>query len=189
MAFSLLHRRNLPILLLPLLCGCAQFLSAVMVSAPNRLNPFASNAKLSPPARQALGIDQQLRVKVGPPDADLSVSIADAPDPVSRGANITYSIQLTNGGPDPAANASLSISTPPNTTFVSFSAPGGWTVMAPSPGGTGTVTATNPSVAVGMQSFSLVVQVNPAVPGGTVITGTVTVSSTTSARAAIRRSR
>jgi pimeloyl-ACP methyl ester carboxylesterase len=77
MAFSPLHRRNLPILLLPLLCGCAQFLSAVMVSAPNRLNLFTTNAKLSPPARQMLGIDQELRVKVGPPEADLSVSIIE----------------------------------------------------------------------------------------------------------------
>jgi pimeloyl-ACP methyl ester carboxylesterase len=48
-----------------------------MVSAPNRLNPFASNARLSPAARRVRGIDQELRVKVGPPEADLSVLIIE----------------------------------------------------------------------------------------------------------------
>src|SRR5262245_32247526 len=58
--------------------GCAPFLGGLMVSAPNRLNPLAGARSTMPPAaRRVLGIDQQIRVKVGPPEAMLNVSVIE----------------------------------------------------------------------------------------------------------------
>jgi pimeloyl-ACP methyl ester carboxylesterase len=57
--------------------GCARLLGNAMVRTPFQVNPFASQASLSPPARDLLGIDQQFRVDVGPPEASLSVSVID----------------------------------------------------------------------------------------------------------------
>ncbi|HEX8172891.1 MAG TPA: hypothetical protein VF824_20320 [Thermoanaerobaculia bacterium] len=42
--------------------------------------------------------------------ADLGVTLTDSPDPVASGATVTYSVALTNGGPDAAANTLLSFS-------------------------------------------------------------------------------
>jgi uncharacterized repeat protein (TIGR01451 family) len=111
--------------------------------------------------------------------ADLVVSKTDAPDPVSAGSTITYTITLTNSGGAAAASVSLTDVVPSNTTFASFTAPGGWTPSTPSVGGTGTVSATNPSLAAGgTATFTLVVTVGAGVAGGTVITNTA--SATTS---------
>src|SRR5262249_16453810 len=58
-------------------------------------------------------------------------------------------------------------------------APAGWNVTTPPVGGTGTITATNPSIAVSSpQVFTIVVKVNANTTGG-VINNTATVSSST----------
>ena len=71
--------------------------------------------------------------------------------------------------------------TPPNATFQSISAPVGWACVAPSVGGTGTITCTD-SGALGVggantANFSLVLQVNALTPSGTTITETATASA------------
>jgi len=112
--------------------------------------------------------------------ADLSVTNADSPDPVSAGGNITYTINVANNGPSDAASVTLSDTVPANTTFVSFSAPAGWTPSTPAVGGTGTVTATKASLAsAGTAPFTLVVKVSNSANGSTVITDTATISATT----------
>src|SRR5947209_10996941 len=64
--------------------------------------------------------------------ADLSVTKADSPDPVNTGSNLTYTITVTNNGPDTAANASWSDTLPLGTTFVEpLSTPGGWSCSTP----------------------------------------------------------
>ncbi len=70
---------------------------------------------------------------------------------------------------------------PTGTTFVSFTAPAGWTATTPPVGGTGQVDVSNTllTVAAGAQVFTLVVQIAPATPNGTVITNTATVTSET----------
>ncbi|MDQ6800599.1 MAG: DUF11 domain-containing protein [Acidobacteriota bacterium] len=111
--------------------------------------------------------------------ADLVITKSDSPDPVSAGSSITYTIVVTNNGSAAAASVSLSDAVPPNTTFAAFTAPAGWTPSAPPVGGTGTVTATNPSLAAGgSATFSLVVTVNGGVAGGTAITNTANVTTT-----------
>src|SRR5581483_3972249 len=48
---------------------------------------------------------------------DLSVTKTDSPDPVAAGANLTYTITLTNGGGDDAFFVNLTDTIPTNTTF------------------------------------------------------------------------
>ena len=82
--------------------------------------------------------------------ADLLVVKIDSPSPVGPEQNLTYTITVTNGGSSDAQNLSLSDTLPANTTLVSFTVPAGWTrtdVVAV--GGTGTVTATAPTLASG----------------------------------------
>ncbi len=79
LAVSLRHKLGV----IPVCCvllaisGCASLLSGIMVSAPNRFHPLGSKNLMSPPERKLLGVDQQFRVEVGPPEASLAVSIVE----------------------------------------------------------------------------------------------------------------
>jgi uncharacterized repeat protein (TIGR01451 family) len=117
---------------------------------------------------------------VGTAFADLSVTKTDIPDPVEAGENVTYTITLTNAGPSDAQNVSLTDAIPANTTFVSFTAPAGFAVVAPPVGGTGTVTATAATFVEGaLATFTLVVNVNASTLEGATLTNTATASSAT----------
>jgi uncharacterized repeat protein (TIGR01451 family) len=54
-----------------------------------------------------------------PPTADLSVTKTDAPDPVTVGSNLTYTVTVTNNGPDAATGVTLTDALPAGVTFVS----------------------------------------------------------------------
>ena len=58
--------------------------------------------------------------------ADLALSTAAAPAVVLAGNNITYTQTVTNNGPGPASAVNFTEAIPANTTFVSVSAPAGW---------------------------------------------------------------
>ena len=110
--------------------------------------------------------------------ADLSITNAASPDPVTAGNNITYTQVVTNNGPSAADNAVLAEAVPSNTTFVSLSAPSGWTCTTPAVGSTGNVVCTDLSMAGSTAAtFSLITKVNTGTANGTVITNTATVSS------------
>jgi uncharacterized repeat protein (TIGR01451 family) len=53
--------------------------------------------------------------------ADLSVAKADSPDPVTEGEDVTYTITVTNNGPDAATSVLLTDTLPAGVTFVSAS--------------------------------------------------------------------
>ena len=50
------------------------------------------------------------------------------------GANLTYSITLTNNGPNAAQSVTLTDAVPANTTFISFTSPAGWVNTAETAG-------------------------------------------------------
>jgi uncharacterized repeat protein (TIGR01451 family) len=53
------------------------------------------------------------------PSADLAVGIADAPDPVTIGQNLVYTITVTNNGPSTADAVMVTNPTPTGLTFLS----------------------------------------------------------------------
>lgn len=115
-------------------------------------------------------------------EANLAVQITnDTPDPVAPNQNITYTIDLSNGGID-ADSVDVEDNVPANTTFVSAAilSGTGWSITAPSPGATGKVTFSKSLVASAEAAqFSLVVHVNAATPNGTTISNTAKAATTT----------
>lgn len=112
---------------------------------------------------------------VGAP-ADLAV-VKTGPASANASTLISYTITVTNNGPNPAINAALSDTIPAGTTFSSLVSPGGWSCSTPAVNGTGTVTCTNSSMAVGSAVFTL----NVNGPAGTAtVSNTATVSSASS---------
>jgi uncharacterized repeat protein (TIGR01451 family) len=100
-----------------------------------------------------------------------------------QGQNLTYTLTVSNAGPDAASSASLPDVLPAGTTFVSFVQTSGpaATLTTPPVGGTGTVIATLATLASGATAtFALTANVNAATPAGTIITNTATVTSITS---------
>ncbi len=49
--------------------------------------------------------------------ADLSVTVTDSPDPVLQGNDVTYTVTVTNGGPDPAVGVTVTDQIPLSVTF------------------------------------------------------------------------
>jgi len=91
---------------------------------------------LTPIGETGLGILPEIQgVAAYPPhvctNADLPLAMTAAPDPVQAGSNVTYSITLTNNGPD-AASTTITDVLPPETTFFSCSATAGGVCGTPS---------------------------------------------------------
>lgn len=108
--------------------------------------------------------------------ADLSVSQAATPDPVSVGQQLTYLVTVKNNGPDAAYNASLTANMPETVTFVSCAATGGGNCE----GDGNNRSVPLPPLAKGASvTITLVVIVNNSVAEGTLIENTVTIKSPT----------
>ena len=114
------------------------------------------------------------------PSADLSVTTSDAPDPVSAGGTITYTLTVANAGPSVASGVQVTDVLPLAATFVSAIGPAGWTLTTPAVGASGTVTAAKAAMAVG-ESAAISVAVRAPVEAAT-LTNTATVAATEFAR-------
>jgi hypothetical protein len=79
-----------------------------------------------------------------PRETDLSLGLADAPDPVMALTPLTYSIAVQNLGPAPALAVSVAVDLPAGVVFASTGG-AGWTCAETS----GVVTCTRPGLAVG----------------------------------------
>jgi large repetitive protein len=108
--------------------------------------------------------------------ADLAVTKSAAPATVAAGGNITWTIGVTNNGPNDATNVTLSDTLPANTTFVSLNQTSGPTFNCTTGA---TVTCTIATLTAGTSaSFTLVAQTSPSTPAGTISnTATVTAAS------------
>jgi uncharacterized repeat protein (TIGR01451 family) len=114
--------------------------------------------------------------------ADLAVTASPVSTNVPQGGTISYTITVTNNGPNSAAAPSVSTSTPTGTTFASITPQSGWTCgTKPTVGGTGTVTCTDgSSMGLTTATFTLVVTVpTTATVGSKITANAVTVSSST----------
>ena len=113
------------------------------------------------------------------PTADLSVT-KTAPTSVSTGSTLTYTLGVVNALNDAAESVTLTDPLPPGTTFQSLAAPAGWACATPDVGATGDVVCTTASLAPqSSATFTLAVDVDCALPNGTNITNTATVTSAT----------
>jgi uncharacterized repeat protein (TIGR01451 family) len=94
-------------------------------------------------------------------NADLAAGLSVQPTTASPGALLTYTATVTNAGPDAAASPRISMGVPGGTTFVSVSAPAGWTCVKPSSSGSSSVSCTGPNLAAGASaSITIVVRVD-----------------------------
>lgn len=109
---------------------------------------------------------------------NVSVTNADAPDPVDVASNITYTQAITNSSTTtPAVNLTFDENIPANTTYQSIAIPTGWTCPTlPTVGGTGAIACTAAALAANtMSTFTVMVQVNSTVASGSTITDTVNI--------------
>src|SRR5208337_1675732 len=122
-----------------------------------------------------------------PSQSDVSIVKTAAPEPVTQGTNLTYTLIVSNNGPAVAQGVTVSDDIPSTTTYASVSAPPGTTcsttaisVSTPYPS-TLQVNCNVGSVSVGAQ---VVITINVAAStftgSGPLTTNTATVSSTTS---------
>jgi uncharacterized repeat protein (TIGR01451 family) len=114
---------------------------------------------------------------------DFIVTKTASVEQVTAGSNVTYTIQVSNDGPDAAISAELNDPLPAGMTFVSLTRPDSWSCTTPAVGEGGTINCTNPSFAVtpttNSDTFILIVKVPSEAGPGTFFTNIATVSSAT----------
>src|SRR5260221_795632 len=110
--------------------------------------------------------------------AALSLVKTASTDPVAPGATLTYTLSVSNEGPADGMSTSFNDPLPPGTTFQALSVPGGWTCTTPTVGTNGTVSCSIADFAPQTTIISIDVVIG-ALPDGTVLTNTATVSSAT----------
>jgi len=107
--------------------------------------------------------------------ADLAIVKTDSPDPIGQGQLVTYTLTVTNNGPELGTGVTVADALP--VASVDY-------ISAQPSQGTCTFTTPNLSCALGSlavggtATVSVIVQVKAAVAGGTVISNTATVSGT-----------
>lgn len=105
--------------------------------------------------------------------ADLSITLTDSPDPVTAGANLTYVATVSNAGPSDANGASVSLTLPAGTSFVSGTVSGGGSCTA------APVCTISGSLAPGAtRTVTIVAAVAPSVASGSTLAATATVTAT-----------
>ncbi len=104
--------------------------------------------------------------------ADLSIAIADSPDPVAASGMVTYQITVANAGPGSASMLSMTDTLAAGVAFISASGPG-WSCAASGQ----TVTCTIPILAASASS-AITMSVSAPASGGTLM-NTATISAVT----------
>lgn len=120
--------------------------------------------------------DHDMPVAYFKPLADLAVSKSASTEPVLAGSNVTYTIDVTNGGPNTAQAVVVSDNLPAETSFVSCNATGGGTCGGTGNNRTVTFTSLAPGASV---TVTLVAKVSCSVSIGQIISNTASADSAT----------
>jgi len=131
----------------------------VTATSPGTISNTASSTSTTtdPNAANNTNIASSLNVAA---KASVFVAITDSPDPVNAGANVTYNVALSNGGPDAAANASLAL----NVTNGSITSTSGGPLSCTGTGASASCTAAS----LGVGSFPPITVNVTAGPSGSV---------------------
>ncbi|HET7435459.1 MAG TPA: IPTL-CTERM sorting domain-containing protein [Thermoanaerobaculia bacterium] len=108
------------------------------------------------------------------PQADLAAGKSTVTTTTSHGANVTYTLVLTNNGPDASTSPSLTDVLPASLLFQSITEPAGFTCTKPAVGASGTITCSGATLAAGTSAtFTLVAKVANTASGSIANTATV----------------
>ncbi len=140
-------------------------------------NTATASAETPDPDEGGPSASADTTVLTPPPTADVSVTKVDDPDPVLPGANLVYTITVSNSGQANATSVNLVDPLPPETTFVSLPEPPGWSCITPAVGTNDAVLCSIPTLGPGSTVFTLTVMVDAGVTPGTQIINTASVSS------------
>ena len=116
------------------------------------------------------------------PSADLSISKGMISNSLSAGGQVVFAVQVMSRGPSDASSVQLSDDIPANTTFVSFDQLSGPVFSCTSPtvgSSSGSTVCTVANLVRGDEATFIATYQVGAVAGGTVISNTATISSTT----------
>ncbi|MFL5347091.1 MAG: Ig-like domain-containing protein [Hyalangium sp.] len=144
--------------------GKATFTLEVHVS-PTSTGPLVATATVSEPAPLLDGNpanNSATDTDTVVPEADLGVTLTESADPAPNDRPLTYTVHISNDGPNAAANVEVSFGLPLDATFLSASG-AGWNCSQPT---SDSVLCTRPSVANGgAPDISIVVM--PTIASGT----------------------
>ncbi|PYQ31692.1 MAG: hypothetical protein DMF56_00875 [Acidobacteria bacterium] len=109
------------------------------------------------------------------PQINMGIAVTDSPDPVTPNNDITYTVNISNAGPDGGTNATFNVFNNGSLRYQSITIPAGWSCPSlPSTGGAPQFTCTKPAYANGETAqFLVVVRADPTILGlndGTVST-------------------
>jgi uncharacterized repeat protein (TIGR01451 family) len=115
----------------------------------------------------------------GTPTFDVGVT-KTGPSTINRGADIPYTVQVTNVGNTAATTVQLTDALPPGMTFTSLSQSGPvFTCSTPPVGSNGTVSCSIATLAAGATTtFTIVGTVSSSAPGGSTVSNTASVTTT-----------
>ncbi len=136
--------------------------------ASSATGSLTNTVKVSPPlglTDPTPGNDQAQDTDVLTPQADVSIGISDAPDPVSVGVPLSYTLSIFNNGPSNATSVVVTDALPPGVTFQSASPPCVFNTL---------VTCALGSLPAGSGFPLLTIVVMPTQPGTITNTATVT---------------
>lgn len=121
----------------------------------------------------ALGVAPAVRAGIQLPRADVGIEKTQkSPSPAQPGGVITYSITVSNSGPNSAASVEWTDTTPPGTTLDEFTPPAGVSCTLPSFGSPGTIdcTLTSPlGVGASAGPYEFELNVPNGYPGSVVV--------------------
>ena len=99
------------------------------------------------------------------PEIDLSITKSDSADPISQGAELTYTLTVRNDGPSQATNVEVVDTLPTGVTYVSASGPGGSTITPPGVGEQDVLTELGDLAAGAEVTITIIVTVNQNATG------------------------
>jgi uncharacterized repeat protein (TIGR01451 family) len=94
---------------------------APAIDADGGVIAFSSHSTTFVPESGQSFFASDIFVRDARPPADLALTLADSPDPVTIRSELTYTATITNGGPTPATGVTLVAELPADATFVSAS--------------------------------------------------------------------